>query len=276
MPAAVWVEKSRGGEVHTIILRRPHAKNAVDGTTAEELHQAFLAFEHDEAAKCAVLFGEGGVFCAGADLKAIASAGLGTNVANPVLKPGVNNLELGPMGPTRMSLSKPVIAAVESYAVAGGLELACWCDLGVCDTTVVFGVFCRRWGVPLVDGGTVRLPRLIGHSRAMDMILTGRPVGADEALMMGLANYVVAEGRARQEAEALAEQICSFPQACLRADRKSALSQWGLKESDAVMVEYMHGKEVLSEVGAGASKFTSGAGRAGSFLGFGRGLKSKL
>lgn len=252
MSAAVRVE--RNGPVTTIILDRPHARNAVDGPTAAELYQAFEKFDRDEAASVAVLWGDHGTFCAGADLKA-----LGTPNANQTHRSGP-----GPMGPTRMMLSKPVIAAVSGYAVAGGLELALWCDLRVVEADAVFGVFCRRWGVPLIDGGTVRLPRLIGHSRAMDMILTGRAVDADEALAIGLANRVVPPGHARQAAEQLALELSELPQGCLRSDRMSALQQWGMSESDALDQEFASIGRVAEEALRGAGRFAGGAGRHGA------------
>ncbi|MGV9531366.1 crotonase/enoyl-CoA hydratase family protein [Streptomyces cellulosae] len=249
------VRIERRGAVTTVVLSRPEARNAVDGPTAAELADAFRAFEADDEARAAVLWGEGGTFCAGADLKA-----LGTERANRVAEDGD-----GPMGPTRLRLSKPVIAAVSGHAVAGGLELALWCDLRVAEEDAVFGVFCRRWGVPLIDGGTVRLPRLIGSSRAMDMILTGRPVPAAEAYAMGLANRVVPAGRARAEAEELAASLARFPQACLRSDRASMLEQEGLGEEEALAAELRHGAAVLAESLEGAARFASGAGRHGSF-----------
>ncbi|MEU0752296.1 crotonase/enoyl-CoA hydratase family protein [Streptomyces albogriseolus] len=251
------VRIERRGAVTTVVLSRPEARNAVDGPTAAELADAFRAFEADEEARAAVLWGEGGTFCAGADLKA-----LGTDRANRVAEDGD-----GPMGPTRLRLSKPVIAAVSGHAVAGGLELALWCDLRVAEEDAVFGVFCRRWGVPLIDGGTVRLPRLIGTSRAMDMILTGRPVPAAEAYAMGLANRVVPVGRARTEAEELAASLARFPQACLRSDRASVLEQEGLGEEEALAAELRQGAAVLAESLEGAARFASGAGRHGSFDG---------
>ena len=249
------VRTERQGHVTTVVLSRPEARNAVDGPTAAELAAAFREFEADEEARVAVLWGEGGTFCAGADLKAI-----GTERGNRVAEDGD-----GPMGPTRLRLSKPVIAAVAGHAVAGGLELALWCDLRVAEEDAVFGVFCRRWGVPLIDGGTVRLPRLIGQSRAMDMILTGRPVAAREAYDMGLANRVVATGTARAEAEALAAEIARFPQACLRGDRASVLEQDGQDETAALRGELRHGMDVLAQSLEGAARFASGAGRHGSF-----------
>ncbi|MET7289404.1 crotonase/enoyl-CoA hydratase family protein [Streptomyces sp. NPDC005573] len=249
------VRVERAEHVTTVILSRPGARNAVDGPTAAELAAAFRAFEADDTARVAVLWGEGGTFCAGADLKAI-----GTERGNLVTEDGD-----GPMGPTRMRLSKPVIAAVAGHAVAGGLELALWCDLRVAEEDAVFGVFCRRWGVPLIDGGTVRLPRLIGAGRAMDMILTGRPVPAAEAHAIGLADRLVPAGRARAEAELLAAAIARFPQACLRGDRASALEQEGLDEETAMRGELVHGMRVLAESGEGAARFAGGAGRHGSF-----------
>ncbi|MDP3889617.1 crotonase/enoyl-CoA hydratase family protein, partial [Nocardioides sp.] len=212
------VSVETNGPVTTVILDRPEVRNAVDGPTAAALADAFRAFDADPAASVAVLYGAGGTFCAGADLKAV-----GTTQGNRVAVEGD-----GPMGPTRMALGKPVIAAIEGHAVAGGLELAAWCDLRVAAADAVLGVFCRRWGVPLIDGGTVRLPRLIGHSRAMDLILTGRPVTAEEAERIGLVNRVVASGAARERAEELARQIAAFPQACLRNDRLSALQAEGV------------------------------------------------
>lgn len=252
MSDAVRVE--RNGPVTTVILNRPEARNAVDGPTALALFAAFGQFDRDDEASVAVLYGEGGTFCAGADLKAF-----GTPRANPVRRAGP-----GPMGPTRMVLSKPVIAAVSGYAVAGGLELALWCDLRVAEQDAVFGVFCRRWGVPLIDGGTVRLPRLIGQSRAMDMILTGRAVAADEALAMGLANRVVPSGQARRAAEQLATELAALPQQCLRSDRLSALHQWGVGETHALDFEFTSISRVSAESLQGAQRFAAGAGRHGA------------
>ncbi|MFJ1764246.1 crotonase/enoyl-CoA hydratase family protein [Amycolatopsis sp. NPDC088138] len=248
----------RDGPVTTITLDRPAARNAVDGPTAAELADAFRAFDADPEAAVAVLTGAGGAFCAGADLKAI-----GTGRMNRTHPDGD-----GPMGPTRMRLGKPVIAAVHGHAVAGGLELALWCDLRVADATAVFGVFCRRWGVPLIDGGTVRLPRLIGQSRAMDLILTGRPVDADEALAIGLANRLVPAGEAVSAAQELARQLAAFPQTCLRGDRASALAQWGLSEEDALAAEFGAALDtgvLTAEAADGAARFSGGAGRHGSF-----------
>ena len=251
---AVRVEQS--GPVWTVFLHRPARRNAVDRAAGAELAAAFRAFDADPGADVAVLYGEGGVFCSGADLTAI-----GTERGNRVAPDGD-----GPMGPSRLRLSKPVIAAVAGYAVAGGLELALWCDLRVADETAVFGVFCRRWGVPLIDGGTVRLPRLIGTSRAMDMILTGRAVGAQEAAAIGLANRVVPVGQALAAARELAAQLASFPQVCLRSDRASVLDQEGLDEPSALAAEFARGRAALrEEAGRGAARFAAGAGRHGSF-----------
>ena len=252
VPGAVTVERS--GPVTTVRLSRPHARNAVDGPTAAALADAFRAFDEDDGAAVAVLHGEGGTFCAGADLRAV-----GTATGNRTEADGD-----GPMGPTRLRLSKPVIAAVAGHAVAGGLELALWCDLRVADETAVFGVYCRRWGVPLIDGGTVRLPRLIGAGRAMDLVLTGRPVDAYDAERMGLVNRVVPVGTARAEAEALAHQLAALPQVCLRQDRLSLLEQEGLDEDEAMANELRHGLVSL-ESGAieGAQRFASGEGRHG-------------
>lgn len=248
------VRVERNGPVTTVIIDRPQARNAVNGPTAAALYTAFEEFDRDDTASVAVLWGEGGTFCAGADLKTF-----GTPDANAVHRTGP-----GPMGPTRMVLSKPVIAAVSGYAVAGGLELAIWCDLRVAEEDAVFGVFCRRWGVPLIDGGTVRLPRLIGHSRAMDMILTGRAVAAAEAQAIGLANRVVPKGESRQAAEELAAQLAALPQQCLRSDRLSALNQWGTTESDALDFEFASISRVAAEANEGAGRFAAGAGRHGA------------
>ncbi|QEN12723.1 crotonase/enoyl-CoA hydratase family protein [Mycolicibacterium sp. ELW1] len=261
-PNPVRVE--RNGGVTTVIIDRPQARNAVNGPTAMALFNAFDEFDKDESASVAVLWGDNGTFCAGADLKAI-----GTPDTNPTHRPRTGSdvagpAAPGPMGPSRMQLSKPVIAAVSGYAVAGGLELALWCDLRVAEQDAVFGVFCRRWGVPLIDGGTVRLPRLIGHSRAMDLILTGRAVGAEEALAIGLANRVVPTGQARQAAEELAAELAQLPQLCLRSDRMSALNQWGQSEADAIDFEFGSLSRVAAESLAGAQRFAKGAGRHGA------------
>jgi enoyl-CoA hydratase len=250
---AVRVERS--GPVSTVFLDRPARRNAVDGPTAAQLAAAFRAFDADPDAAVAVLYGEGGTFCSGADLTAI-----GTERGNRVDPDGD-----APMGVSRLRLSKPVIAAVSGHAVAGGLELALWCDLRVADETAVFGVFCRRWGVPLIDGGTVRLPRLIGTSRAMDMILTGRPVGAQEAASIGLANRIVPAGQALAAAQELAASLAAFPQTCLRSDRASVLDQQGLDEQAALAAEFAHGQAALTgEAAAGVARFAAGAGRHGT------------
>jgi enoyl-CoA hydratase len=241
------VRTERSGAVTTVVLHRPDRRNAVDRETAALLADAFRSFEADDEASVAVLWGAGGTFCAGADLKAIAAG-------------SPNRLEAsgdGPMGPTRMRMSKPVIAAISGHAVAGGLELALWCDLRVVEQDAVLGVFCRRWGVPLIDGGTVRLPRLIGLSRAMDLILTGRPVSAAEAMTLGLANRVVPTGGAREAAEALAAQIAAHPQRCMRADRLSALQAEGPDEAAALAQEFRGGAAVLDEAFQGAGRFAA-------------------
>jgi enoyl-CoA hydratase len=246
----------RAGPVTTVILERPEVRNAVDGPTAAALAEAFADFDADADAAVAVLFGAGGTFCAGADLKA-----MGSDRGNKTTADGH-----GPMGPTRMRLSKPVIAAVAGYAVAGGLELALWCDLRVAEETATFGVFCRRWGVPLIDGGTVRLPQIVGTGRALDLILTGRAVPAAEALEMGLATRIVPAGHAREAAEQLARQIASFPQQCLRSDRSSALDSLSLGYSEAMANEFRHGMATLTDPGVfeGVSRFRGGAGRGGT------------
>jgi len=243
-----------------VTINRPESRNAVDGPTAQALAEAFRAFEADAELKVAILTGRGGTFCAGADLKAVKSG-------DPARSNRIDTDGDGPMGPSRMALSKPVIAAISGHAVAGGLELACWCDLRVCDETAVFGVFCRRFGVPLIDGGTVRLPRLIGLSRALDLILTGRPVEATEALQIGLANRVVRAGQALAAARELALQLAAYPQQCLRGDRRSAYEQWGLDEPAALANEFRHGLATLrsGETLAGAQRFSGGEGRHGRF-----------
>ena len=248
------IRVERNGAVTTVVMNRPEARNAVDGPTALELYEAFDEFDSDDTASVAVLCGDNGTFCAGADLKA-----MGTDRTNPLHRTGP-----APMGPSRMVLSKPVIAAISGYAVAGGLELALWCDLRIVEQDAVMGVFCRRWGVPLIDGGTVRLPRLIGHSRAMDLILTGRAVDADEALAIGLANRVVPTGQARQKAEELAAELAELPQQCLRSDRMSTLTQWGMPEADAMDAEFGSLSRVAAESLEGAARFSAGAGRHGA------------
>jgi enoyl-CoA hydratase len=250
------VRVDRSGPVTTVILDRPEVRNAVDGPTAAALAEAFADFDADSDAAVAVLFGAGGTFCAGADLKAVGG-------------PDGNQAQLdgnGPMGPTRMRLSKPVIAAVAGHAVAGGLELALWCDLRVAEEDAVFGVFCRRWGVPLIDGGTVRLPQVVGLGRALDMIITGRAVPAAEAYQMGLVTKLVKPGSAREQAEELALQIAALPQACLRSDRASALEATSLALPDAMANEFARGMAVLTDpaVLEGVSRFRGGAGRGGA------------
>lgn len=244
------------GPVLTVTIDRPDVRNAVDRETAAALADAFRAFDGDDALAVAVLTGAGGTFCAGADLKAVSRGD-----ANRVEPDGD-----GPMGPTRLRLDKPVIAAIEGHAVAGGLELAVWCDLRVAADDAVLGVFCRRWGVPLIDGGTSRLPRLIGHSRAMDLILTGRAVAAEEAHAMGLVNRLAPSGHALRNAQRLAAEIAAFPQVCLRSDRAGALDQWGLDQEGALAAEFRHGLRALeAESVAGATRFADGAGRHGAF-----------
>lgn len=253
----VRVEKD--GPVTTVIIDRPEVRNAVKPETARTLRKAFRAFEGDDEAKVGVLFGAHGCFCAGYDLKHLAEG-----AGEAELEPEGD----GPMGPSRFALAKPVIAAVAGHAVAGGLELALWCDMRVMEEDAIMGVFCRRWGVPLIDGGTVRLPRLIGMGHAMDMILTGRPVGAAEALAMGLCNRVVPKGACRREAEKLAHEIARFPQICMRADRASAYRQWERSLAEALVAEARGGIEALKqEAVAGAAQFASGSGRHGSFEG---------
>jgi len=252
----VSVRVERDGTVTTVVIDRPEVRNAVDGPTAAALAEAFREFDADAGASAAVLTGAGGTFCAGADLKAV-----GGPLGNRAGPDGD-----GPMGPTRMRLAKPVIAAIAGYAVAGGLELALWCDLRVAEEDAVLGVFCRRWGVPLIDGGTVRLPRLIGLSRALDMILTGRPVPAAEALQAGLVNRVVPRGQARAAAQELAAQLAALPQDCLRSDRMSALESAGLGEGKAMTNEFRHGMATLggAEMTEGIKRFRAGADRGGA------------
>jgi enoyl-CoA hydratase len=260
--SAMGVRVEKQGSVCTVIIDRPDVKNAVDRPTADMLAGAFREFDSDSDLRAAVLWGAGGIFCAGADLKAAASA-------SPERFNRLNEDmgEDGPMGPSRMKLSKPVIAAVSGYAVAGGLELACWCDMRVMEEDAIFGVFCRRWGVPLMDGGTQRLPRLIGLSNALDMILTGRPIGAEEALAMGLANRVVPRGKAREEAERIAAQLGEFPQKCMLGDREAAYRGFELDFDDAMALEFKIGLETVAsgETLAGATEFARGKGRHGEF-----------
>ncbi len=260
------VRVERDGPVTTVVLHRPERRNAVDGPTADALAAAFRAFEEDGTARVAVLYGDGGTFCSGADLTALGT-GSG-NVVRPVGAGGVGDGDGdgdGPMGPTRMRLTKPVVAAVEGHAVAGGLELALWADLRVVAEDAVLGVFCRRWGVPLIDGGTVRLPRVVGEGVAADLILTGRPVDAAEALRIGLATRVVPSGTTRAAAERLAADLAGFPQTTMRHDLASMREQHGRDETDALANELRHGEQSLTEAVRGARRFADGAGRHGSF-----------
>jgi enoyl-CoA hydratase len=254
----VSIRVEKDGPVTTVILDRRQARNAVDPAMAAELAAAFAEFDADPESRCAVFWGAHGAFCAGFDLKVAARGGA-------IRRDRYEGR--GPMGPSRMLLSKPVIAAIAGHAVAGGLELALWCDLRVAERDAVLGVFCRRWGVPLIDGGTVRLPRIVGLGRALDMILTGRAVGAEEALVMGLVNRVVEKGEARTEAEAIARELAAFPQLCLRSDRLSAYEGADLAFEDAMRNEFRRGSEVLAsgEAAAGAARFVGGAGRGGAF-----------
>lgn len=255
----------RRGEILVVTINRPQVRNAVNSPTARRLGQAFVDFDHDHSLKVAVLAGAGGTFCAGADLKSV-SDGTFEPTPPPVVPLDPHDA-LAPMGPSYLRLDKPVIAAVAGHAVAGGLELALWCDLRVVEEEATFGVYCRRWGVPLIDGGTVRLPRLIGHSNAMDMILTGRSVDAQEAKQMGLANRVVPKGTSVEAAVELAEQIASFPQRCMRSDRRSAYQQWDLNFDAAMANEGVLGDATMrsGETREGARRFAAGHGRSGSF-----------
>ena len=259
----VRIEKN--GPVWTVIHSRPEARNAMNPDSALALFEGFQAFDQDEEARVAVFWGEGGAFCAGWDLKN-ASALLGEDPLSAIDFPDAGEPPMGPMGPSRLVMSKPVIAAVSGPAVAGGMELAMWCDIRVMEETAFMGVFCRRWGVPLIDGGTVRLPRLVGEGRALDLVLTGRQVDADECLRIGLCEYVVETGGARAKAEALAREIAAFPQSCMLADRTSVLNQQGLSERDALRQEWNGSKaEVVNSGIKGAGRFASGKGRHGSF-----------
>ena len=265
---AVRVEKR--GATTIVTLNRPEVRNAVNGATAKALYEAFLAFEKDDTQKVGVFHGDNGTFCTGADLKAMMNGQTQDN--NPMTDPKTGDDfspvdDLGPMGPSRMVLSKPVIAAISGWAVAGGIELACWADLRVIEEDAVMGVFCRRWGVPLVDGGTVRLPRLIGHSRAMDLILTGRAIGAEEALQFGLANRVVPKGEALTAALKLAQEISALPQTCMRNDRLSAIEQWDFSHPEAMANEFEYGRASLAspDLRDGVGSFVKGKGRGGSF-----------
>jgi enoyl-CoA hydratase len=259
----VRIEKE--GKVWTVIHSRPEAKNAMDPASAEALVEAFQSFDRDPGAAVAVLWGEGGAFCAGFDLKYAAGNTTALDaIGYPADEPAT--LPRGPMGPTRLELDKPVIAAVAGPAVAGGFEIALWCDLRVMEESAYFGVYCRRWGVPLIDGGTVRLPRIVGRGRALDLILTGRKVTAEEALRINLCEHVVPDGESRQRAEALAQEIARFPQACMRADRRSVYRQEGLPLRAAMRSEWDNGLPAfLAEGAAGAARFASGKGRHGNF-----------
>ena len=264
----VIVETNAG--VTTVTINRPEARNAVNPQTAQALYDAFLAFEAEEDAQVAVLTGAGGAFCAGFDLKAAGSGAADGWIGSLGIPEGWNDPmsdpRPGPMGPSRLMLTKPLIAAIEGAAVAGGMELAAWCDMRVMEDDATFGVFCRRWGVPLIDGGTVRLPRIIGQGRALDMILTGRPVDAAEALSIGLANRVVPDGAALDAAIALAREIAAFPQICMRTDRASAHAQWSMPMAEALANEGREGaKPLLEEAAKGAARFRDGAGRGGRF-----------
>lgn len=253
LPPKILVEKSAA--ITTVTINRPERRNAVDRETGELMNAAFQEFDRDDSQSVAILKGTGPYFCAGFDLKSLSSGAVDYDPEGE-----------GLMGPTRRLLSKPVIAAIEGPAVAGGLELALWCDLRVASKSALFGVFCRRWGVPLIDGGTIRLPRLVGQSRALDMILTGREVGLEEALSFGLANREAEEGEAYAEAVKLAEQLCAFPQVCMQVDRMTSYQQWGMDIADALKLEARSGaKPVREEAQKGASRFASGLGRGGDF-----------
>ncbi len=261
------VRTEKNGAVVTVIHSRPEARNAMDPESAEQLAAAFVAFDQDPGASVAVLWGEGGAFCAGWDLK---QAGAYDATADPLgeyhFPEDEAPIPRGPMGPSRLNLSKPVIAAVAGPAVAGGFELALWCDLRVMERSAYFGVYCRRWGVPLIDGGTVRLPRLVGHGRALDIIMTGRKVPAEEALRIGACERVVADGESRMAAEALAAEIARYPQGCLRADRRSVYLQHGLALEDALRAEWENSAPMVAAEGlAGAARFSAGKGRHGDF-----------
>jgi enoyl-CoA hydratase len=259
------VRRETSGPVTTVILDRPEARNAIDPAAAAALHAAFVAFDRDPQASAAVLWGAGGAFCAGADLKHLAAAGGESWLAQLDVPVGAGELPQGPLGPTRLELSKPVIAAISGSAVAGGMELALWCDLRIMEESAYFGVYCRRWGVPLIDGGTVRLPRLVGQGRALDIILTGRQVPAAEALAIGLCERVVPDGAARQAAEELALELSRFPQVCLRADRASVRGQNGMPLREALRQELAGGLAALRGEGVkGAARFAGGEGRHGT------------
>lgn len=254
------------GPVRVVTINRPQRRNAVDRATGDELYDIFQKFDSDDRVSVAILTGADGAFCAGFDLKSLSEQGDETTLGNGEIETGGEN-DLGPMGPTRLVLSKPVIAAIEGHAVAGGMELAIWCDLRVMAEDAIFGIYCRRFGVPLIDGGTTRLPRLIGQSRAMDLILTGRPVDATESAEMGLANRVVPSGQALAASLELAQELARFPQTCLRNDRLSALEQWGMDHATALRNEARIGFGTIrsGESVAGATRFSGGEGRHGAF-----------
>ena len=259
------VKTQRLGSTFVIEINRPDVRNAVDGPTARKLAEAFIEFDEDDGMRAAVFHGANGTFCAGADLKKVSQRDMPT----PSLRDSVERMDPGaPMGPSYMRPSKPVIGAVAGYAVAGGLELSLLADFRVVEESAVFGVFCRRWGVPLVDGGTIRLPRIVGMGNAMDMILTGRPVGADEAKIMGLANRIVPDGKSLETAIEIADQLAEFPQVCMNSDRQSAYEQWNMSFEDALINENRLGRAVMrsGETVHGAARFASGKGRGGSFL----------
>ena len=259
---SVRIEKD--GAVWTVIHSRPKARNAMDPESAEALFEAFRSFDADNTASVAVFWGEGGAFCAGWDLKHAASLA-SADALDPYDFPKEGEPPMAAMGPSRLELSKPVIAAISGPAVAGGMELALWCDIRVMEETAFMGVYCRRWGIPLIDGGTVRLPRLVGEGRALDLILTGRRVDADEALRIGLCEYIVSEGDARKKAETIAHEIARFPQSCMRADRKSTRNQHGLMLQDALRQEWSGSKVEVTRGIQGADRFASGKGRGGDF-----------
>ena len=259
---AVRIEKDES--VWTVIHSRPEARNAMDPESAVDLYDAFQDFDRDESADVAVFWGEGGAFCAGWDLKHAASLS-GADALDPFDFPNEGEPPMAAMGPSRLELGKPVIAAIAGPAVAGGMELALWSDIRVMEETAFMGVYCRRWGIPLIDGGTVRLPRLVGEGRAMDLILTGRRVDADEALRIGLCEYVVPEGQAREKAEQLAKEIARFPQSCVRADRRSVRLQHGHSEREALREEWWNSKAEVTKGVDGAARFASGAGRHGDY-----------
>jgi enoyl-CoA hydratase len=265
------VEVVKQGPVWTVIHNRPEARNAMDPQSADALAKAFLEFDADKTARVAVLYGEGGAFCAGWDLKYVSSLNLGYPLGELDIPPAGargngGEIPRGPLGPTRLELDKPVIAAIAGPAVAGGMELGLWCDFRVMQRDAYFGVYCRRWGVPLIDGGTVRLPRIVGQGRALEIILTGRQVPAEECLRIGLCEYVVPNGEVRAKAEALANDIARFPPVCVRADRRSAIKSHGLPVREALIQEWYNGREALIKDGvAGATRFKGGLGRHGDF-----------